>query len=525
MTDGTDDRDDRDVDPSEWLARQFQDADKAEDADGVVEPESEEPREPRPPIVPKLTNPLVSFFDDIARRSAARAEPSVPEPSVPEPSVPETSAAEPPAPLSEPSAPLPVAPVPPSAEQPVPPSPVEQPASPPPVEPPPVEPIPPAATTPASAGFVWGLRPTGSPSEPPTPKPAATPAPEPAATPAPVDALPEPSVPDPFVPDPSIPEPPVPDPFIPEPSVPEPPVPDLPETVAMPAVSAAAPELPVAPEPPTAAWPFAPEASAAPAAPVVPSRPPAPAEPAADSAIESLFFAPLAGEAAERAEWPDSGGKNGGSDREPPRERSRRETGTPLPRNQRVLLWVAGVVVGVLALAVLFLVGTKLAGPSDSSPVVAVSTTPAASATPTPTPSQTPVTAGPAAVGQHAWGDLRGGECLDPYQSPWAEKFTVVDCAAAHPAQMVFRGTFPDSTGATAYPGVEALQTQINLLCSAPSVIDFSAAGAYSDIQFQAAYAATEKEWASGYHDYFCFVSRSSGQPITGSVAAAHPAG
>jgi hypothetical protein len=113
----------------------------------------------------------------------------------------------------------------------------------------------------------------------------------------------------------------------------------------------------------------------------------------------------------------------------------------------------------------------------------------------------------------------------------WAETFTVVDCATPHQAQMVHRGTFPATAAApstatpapsstpSGYPGVPALQAQINLLCTAPGVIDLAVAGGYTDIQFQGAYAADAKEWDAGQHDYFCFVSRSSGQPLTNSVA------
>jgi hypothetical protein len=205
--------------------------------------------------------------------------------------------------------------------------------------------------------------------------------------------------------------------------------------------------------------------------------------------------------------------------------------GELLSRNQRILLWAASGVLVVLALVVLFLLGTKLSGPHDSAPVVAASTSPS--------PSPTPAPAGPAAAGVHTWNELRGGECLDPFTSAWAETFTVVDCAAPHPAQLVVRGTFPAATPASSatptptptptgsagsgYPGVAALQAQINLLCTASGVIDFDIAGAFSDIQFQASYAATAGEWAAGQHDYFCFVSRSSGEPLTGSLAA--PAG
>lgn len=203
----------------------------------------------------------------------------------------------------------------------------------------------------------------------------------------------------------------------------------------------------------------------------------------------------------------------------------------PLSKNQRIMFWVAGSLLALLGLVLLFAIGAKVAPRIEPKPAAAISTSP--SATPSPTPTVVP--AGPAAVGVHEWSDLRGGECLDPFTTPFAEKFTVVDCAAAHPAQMVFRGTFPAVTPAATpaplagasdggYPGLKALQAQINLLCTAPGVIDLARAGAYSDIQFQAAYAATAAEWKSGQHDYFCFVNRSGGAPITGSIAGT-PAG
>jgi hypothetical protein len=144
------------------------------------------------------------------------------------------------------------------------------------------------------------------------------------------------------------------------------------------------------------------------------------------------------------------------------------------------------------------------------------------SSTPSPTSTAKPV--GPIANGVHPWTALLGGECLDPYTNPWAEKFTVVDCTKPHPAQMVFRGTF-DTSADPSFPGAEKLQSQISLLCAAPGVINLAAAGAYSDAQMQGSYPVNETEWAGGEHDYFCFVSRSSGQPLTGSVAVPPRAG
>jgi hypothetical protein len=189
-------------------------------------------------------------------------------------------------------------------------------------------------------------------------------------------------------------------------------------------------------------------------------------------------------------------------------------------RTQKILLGVASAFVAVVALVALFFLGTRLPTLLASS-VASATPTPSRmpSMTPTPTPTETP-TAGPVASGVHRWDELRGGECLDPYTGPWAETFTVVDCALAHPAQMVFRGTFDPGTAST-FPGAAALQAQISLLCAAPGVLDLAAAGQYADAQEQGAYPVTDAEWTSGRHDYFCFLSRSSGQPLTGSVAAA----
>ena len=185
----------------------------------------------------------------------------------------------------------------------------------------------------------------------------------------------------------------------------------------------------------------------------------------------------------------------------------------PFSKNQKLMFWVAGGVIALLVLAVLFVIGTK----SSVSPApVPVSET--KTAAPKVAPSPTPASSGPAAAGVRLWNTLRGGECVDPYTNPFELRFTVVDCAAPHSAQMVLRSTFPGEATA-AYPGLDALQSQINLLCSAPGVIDLATAGAYNDIQFQASYAATTEEWTKGQRDYFCFVNRSGGAPITGSVA------
>ncbi|MDJ0323535.1 large membrane associated protein, partial [Cryobacterium sp. PH31-AA6] len=140
-----------------------------------------------------------------------------------------------------------------------------------------------------------------------------------------------------------------------------------------------------------------------------------------------------------------------------------------------------------------------------------------------PTPTAAPEPTAPQPVGVHQWDTLFGGECLQPYASPWEQEFTVADCAAPHAAQLVYRGTFPGDAAAE-FPGEEALASQINLLCSATGVIDLTAAGEYPDVQVQGSYPITGEQWAASPHYYYCFVNRSTGEPLTASVAGPGPA-
>lgn len=257
------------------------------------------------------------------------------------------------------------------------------------------------------------------------------------------------------------------------------------------------------------------------AAPPTPPTPPV-APSSEPSALDDIFHESRFAEVGDEPLIPAASSR---SDRQPrlPREPG---AGGQFTKQQRLLLWIAAAALAIIVLLILFIVGIKTAPQTVTAPIV--TPTPSVTPTPTPTPTPTAVATGPVAPGVHKWTELRGGECLEPFQSPWAETFTVVDCATPHAAQLVYRAAFPGAeaaVGATvpvAYPGVAALQAQINLLCTAPGVIDLTAAGAYTDVQFQASYAATSKEWTKGNHDYSCFVSRSSGQPLTASVATNH---
>lgn len=194
----------------------------------------------------------------------------------------------------------------------------------------------------------------------------------------------------------------------------------------------------------------------------------------------------------------------------PPDAPARSDSGS---RNSRPMLLVGLAVVAVLVLGGLFWVGTLIPGMVSASQ-------PQPSETSTPTPTVSIPAEGTLPPGTYAWDMLRGGECLGDYDSPWAEEFTVVDCEGEHDAQLVSVGTMSDDENA-AFPGEDELASQIYLKCSDPSVIDLTAAGEYGDVQVQGSYPVTEEQWNEGERNYYCFVNRSSGDPLTGSLVPA----
>ncbi|TAL46086.1 MAG: hypothetical protein EPN91_00900 [Salinibacterium sp.] len=196
----------------------------------------------------------------------------------------------------------------------------------------------------------------------------------------------------------------------------------------------------------------------------------------------------------------------------PPRDAEGRirEPRPPIPKTLKTLMWIAGGLLAALLLVALFAIGTRMA------PLLA----PAAPPTPTPTgAAPIPVGAiGPVAAGNHDWNDLLGGECLASFESAWQASYQVVDCTQPHAAQMVFRGTF-DYLPDVPYPGTQELLSKANLACSASTVIDYAAANVYKDVQVSASFAADQSEWDDGNHSFLCYVSRSSGETFTTSIA------
>lgn len=185
----------------------------------------------------------------------------------------------------------------------------------------------------------------------------------------------------------------------------------------------------------------------------------------------------------------------------------------PVSARTRVLLIAGGIVVAVLALVAVFAAGRGMAGLTAGRPDADVRPSVRASAATLGIPTVL------AAPGDRAWDRLAGGECLQGFTSAWASTFSVVDCAGTHTAQLLLRAPFDDARTA-AYPGITAIEQRMAALCSATGVVDLARAGAASDLQVSYAFPATRAQWERGERDYWCFASRSSGAPISGSITA-----
>lgn len=182
-----------------------------------------------------------------------------------------------------------------------------------------------------------------------------------------------------------------------------------------------------------------------------------------------------------------------------PERRRRAAMGTP----QRVLFGIAAAAALGLLLFALYLLGTKIGGDGADT---ATSGEDGAAAS------------GSLEPGVHPWTALQGGECLDSFDTAWAEEFTVADCADAHDAQHMFAGEVGPEV--TVYLDAEGWQGLITTLCDAGTLLDLNAAAAYGDLQWHITYAGDATAWENGDRGYSCFIDRSSGDPITGSLLA-----
>lgn len=487
------DRDDE-LDPSQWLAAQFGEEPPAPTPD-IVEPVLPPAAAPPAAPPPAPEPPLPTW-------SAAAPEPALPTWSgAGEPAVPTWSdAPAAPAPAASPA----VAAMPPQPPQPPAPEPAAAPAE-----------QPPAFGSSGGGGFSWGLTPGQDPAivaatpPPVLPPPVAPPVGAPPVTAPPVTAPPvvtptawlaEPS---PTLEPPAL----VPPTLTPPVVAPTTSYDDGPPTQAMPVVGRELQPREVDPS----SWYSTPvDSSLSGATEVIEAEIVGLETPAGEgipgpSGLDALFGEESFQEYDDQIVSAPPPRAPGGSGPKPPKEPS-----APLPRAQKILMIVAASLAGVLALVALFALGLRL---SDRILPEAEPTP-----TPTPTPTEEAFALGPVDPGEYQWNELLGGECLGSWEGAWTQTFEVVDCEGAHPAQLVGRGVF-DETDFDPYPGFDVLLGRMNTLCTAPTVIDYARATQFADLQIAATVPVDEVVWDDGDRSYFCFVTRSSGADLTGSIA------
>ncbi|WP_416394065.1 MULTISPECIES: septum formation family protein [unclassified Curtobacterium] len=224
-----------------------------------------------------------------------------------------------------------------------------------------------------------------------------------------------------------------------------------------------------------------------------------------------------------------SGGGDGGGDRDNFINEGFAKLRNEGRRGKLLLVWGSIALIVVLLVAV-FALTTWILGNSIEERTPAPTSTSAASASSTPkAASSSPASAAPssntlqtlqfattpAGPGEHAWTDLAGGECLSPFTNAWAQTYTVVDCQSPHLAQLTARL----QVSANQWPGPDDLASQAAERCQTSEALDTAAAAAYGDVQVQGSYAPDQATWDQGDTFISCFVTRSSGGTMTGSVA------
>lgn len=136
-----------------------------------------------------------------------------------------------------------------------------------------------------------------------------------------------------------------------------------------------------------------------------------------------------------------------------------------------------------------------------------------------PRPTHTPPVA---TVPEQPVGSIAVGACLQVFPSPREAAYPVIDCGSPHIAQVLSKGLLPQSADAP-FPGVQALNTQVGDLCSAPGLLDWNWVAVWNeDVQVELRYPDSATQWASGDRAYECFVDTYSRHELTGTAVAAH---
>lgn len=121
------------------------------------------------------------------------------------------------------------------------------------------------------------------------------------------------------------------------------------------------------------------------------------------------------------------------------------------------------------------------------------------------------LTGGPRGPGDVSWANLRGGECLRPFETAFAETFSVVECSTPHDAQVVV-AQLVSRDRTESYPGEAEMAIRAREICDVSDLINTEYAGEFKDLYVEPAYPVTQAQWDEGQRVVWCFVRSGSGE-------------
>lgn len=182
--------------------------------------------------------------------------------------------------------------------------------------------------------------------------------------------------------------------------------------------------------------------------------------------------------------------------------------------------WFAVTVVGVLpALAIGYWLGASVtdqdpnsaeATGTDAPLPAASSEAPGGDVAAPPLVDFPAVGSGPRPAGLWSWEDLRGGECVAPFDGPFAAEFAVVDCAQPHAAEFHRAQLLSDDPGGD-YPGDQSVRDRASELCEQWDLADLREPQRYDDLVVVPGYSIGQTQWEKGQRVAGCFIYRESG--------------
>lgn len=109
------------------------------------------------------------------------------------------------------------------------------------------------------------------------------------------------------------------------------------------------------------------------------------------------------------------------------------------------------------------------------------------------------------APGTWLWSELRGGECLKNFTTPFAEDFLVVSCESAHHAELL-SATLISQEITDPYPGNSSVMAVARQLCDLSQQINIDKVAMFRDLRIAYSYPASLSQWERGERAVYCFL-------------------